>query len=355
MHTRKTFGIVLAISLATASSSFGQTLEAPTSIADEMFKLQLEKSISALGKIQAIYGEKSGGQLNSAQIREIQRILKENQSNTLAIYNDKVIYGGDNRKNYFEADANEKKASEAVSLVVNTSDLLETGAGDKFNLPGSSVGLCSTEKFHSEPAPGFCTGFKVGADLVATAGHCIRSQAQCARTSFVFKFRMDSNGDNPHKGILRDDVYACKEVVDGELNGPDQSDWRVVRVNRALDVSIPTVKVRKSGMLDTGDPITIVGHPMGLPLKVTPGGVVRSHKSSYFVANPDTYGGNSGSPAFNSTKLSAGELFVEGILVRGEDDFSQYTPCMKSKICQEEGCRGEDVTYSSEFAGVLPN
>jgi hypothetical protein len=60
------------------------------------------------------------------------------------------------------------------------------------------------------------------------------------------------------------------------------------------------------------------------------------------VANLDTYGGNSGSPVFNHR---TGE--VEGILVRGENDYV-YDPgqgCQVSNRCASDVCRGEDVTY----------
>ena len=51
--------------------------------------------------------------------------------------------------------------------------------------------------------------------------------------------------------------------------------------------------------------------------KVAGGAKVRSNNNGvYFVANLDTYGGNSGSAVFN---LQTRE--VEGILVRGENDY----------------------------------
>ena len=71
--------------------------------------------------------------------------------------------------------------------------------------------------------------------------------------------------------------------------------------------------------------------------------------TSFFVCNLDTYGGNSGSPVFNS---STHEL--EGILVRGETDFIvTENGCRKSNVCPQNDpnfvCRGEDCTRSTEF------
>jgi len=329
------------------------TFDLPTSVSNRNFKIQLDKTVEALAEIQAIYGDQPNKSLQGFEIDEIQNILRSTQSTALNIYNNKLLYGQDDRKNIYDASTHELSAAKSVALVVNSSDILNSTTSGVYNLPGSTTGLCPTEQFYDEPAPGFCSAFRVGEDLIATAGHCITNQAQCTRTSFVFNFAMETPGDRPHKAISASDVYGCSEIVDGELNGPDQSDWRVLRVNRLMADDIPIVSVRDEGQIDIGDPITIIGHPMGLPLKITPGGTVRSHGTSYFVANPDTYGGNSGSPAFNGEKLQNGELFVEGILVRGEEDFEQFTPCMISKICALDGCRGEDVTYASEFIAAL--
>jgi len=64
--------------------------------------------------------------------------------------------------------------------------------------------------------------------------------------------------------------------------------------------------------------------------------------TGYFVANLDTYGGNSGSAVFN-----AKTGVIVGILVRGENDYIYQGDCRVSNVCQATGCRGEDVTKLS--------
>ncbi len=321
----------------------------------EQFQLDVTKTIKALEQVQAIYGQSDKKSLSAAQQKAIDDLLQSTQKNMKSVIDAKVIYGygDDDRKNLYEATAQEKKAAKSVALVLDKSDLLANGSTESYNLPGATLGLCSSERFHKEPAPGFCSAFRVGTDLIATAGHCIKTPIKCSKTSFVFGFNMNAADEKPHKSVKKSKVYNCKSIIDGELNGPDNSDWRIIKVDREITDDVPIVEVRKQGRIDVGDAVTVVGHPMGLPLKVTPGGVVRSLNASFFVANPDTYGGNSGSPAFNSEALSAGKLFVEGILVRGEEDFSQFSPCLKSKRCAEDGCRGEDITYASEFLAAI--
>lgn len=95
----------------------------------------------------------------------------------------------------------------------------------------------------------------------------------------------------------------------------------------------------------------VIGHPCGLPQKYAPGAKVRDNTPvPFFVANLDTYGGNSGSSVFN-----AGNGTVEGILVRGANDFISNGQCYVSLVCPTTGCRGEDVTRATVWSGKLPN
>ena len=77
--------------------------------------------------------------------------------------------------------------------------------------------------------------------------------------------------------------------------------------------------------------------------------VRRSNDAGYFVANLDTYGGNSGSPVIN-----AGTGILEGILVRGETDFIHQGTCFESYVVPDDGGRGEDSTKATVFAAHVP-
>ena len=74
------------------------------------------------------------------------------------------------------------------------------------------------------------------------------------------------------------------------------------------------------------------------------------NKPGYFVANLDTYGGNSGSAVFN-----AKTGVIEGILVRGENDYVYKGNCRVSNVCASDGCRGEDVTKLSAITATIPS
>lgn len=260
----------------------------------------------------------------------------------------RVIYGPDDRLNYYQANEHEKHASDATALVVSRYALSQSGPN--YKLPTNTANLCPDEKFSNEPAPGFCSSFKVGNNKIATAGHCVSTQLECDQTSFVFRFRMDSSASDPTKSIPASNVYHCRRVVGFEAG---TSDWAVLEVDR--EINAPLVKIRGTSEppVPVNTEITVVGFPIGLPVKIANNAVVRSVHREYFVANLDTYGGNSGSAVFNSNALSRGDLLAEGILVRGEADYVQTVPCKISKKCPNNGCRGEDVTLAREIEAVL--
>jgi hypothetical protein len=124
----------------------------------------------------------------------------------------KAIYGRDDRRNYGNVDVTDaqRRAADATFALVFDTDLNRNAAGT-YDLPGDTANLCTpkqiedlklevlSEPFYDEPAPAFCSGFKIGEDLIATAGHCIKSVADCKRTRFVHRFYV-GNGTPPNKG-----------------------------------------------------------------------------------------------------------------------------------------------------------
>src|SRR5690606_13166453 len=110
------------------------------------------------------------------------------------------------------------------------------------------------------------------------------------------------------------------------------------------------LSIRRSGSAQVGDELVVIGHPAGLPVKVAGGAQVRHLERDYFIANLDTFGGNSGSAVFN---VHTGE--VEGILVRGELDFITRNGCRVSNQCADSGCRGEDVTMIRAAWPYIPD
>jgi subtilisin-like proprotein convertase family protein len=267
-----------------------------------------------------------------------------------------VIYGDDDRRDFYHQDNDPRMvevARSTAALVQRAQVTPDTTNAAMSRLPagtfGSSFNLCAEEPFKDQPNPGFCSGFLVGPTTFVTAGHCIDSATVCSSTAFVFGFAYDSADDDPTL-VQNSDVYFCKRIIAQDYSGGTQTDYAVIELDRPVEGRAP-LAYRREGQIAVGAPLTVIGHPSGLPTKIAGGANVRSNDAGpYFVANLDTYGGNSGSAVFNS---DTGE--VEGILVRGENDFINRGSCRVSNKCANDACRGEDVTRATEFAPHVPD
>jgi trypsin-like peptidase len=262
----------------------------------------------------------------------------------------KVIYGVDDRLDVYQvSDAALRRDADGVVAIVNRSDITTNGDGTSTlngETLGAAYGLCSTEPFRDQPTIAFCSGFLVDPSIVVTAAHCIDT-ADLADARFVFGYEMQDAGTAVTR-ITDGEIYTGRRIL-GRAIGTEGTDWCVVQLDRPV-LNHGYLSVRRSGKTADGTAVHVIGHPSGLPKKVAGGAAVRDNSPNrYFVANLDTYGGNSGSPVYDSASH-----VVEGILVRGETDYVPVDGCQRSNVCPASGCRGEDVTRATEFAELVP-
>lgn len=263
-----------------------------------------------------------------------------------------LIYGEDDRQDLHQV------ADPAVrALADSTAALFRASGVDLTGSPGTAVlrttpfaeanNLCADEPFRDQPKGAHCSGALVGPDLLLTAGHCIRDEAACRATRFVFGFSLGSEDADPRR-LPAGNVYGCGALVARRVAGP--VDYALVRLDRAAAGRAP-LRLNRSRDLARGTGLFVIGHPSGLPTKVAGGAAVRAVREAEFVANLDTYAGNSGSPVFNAeTRL------VEGILVRGDRDFvfDDAGRCYRSNRVADDGGRGEDVLRVSAIPELGP-
>lgn len=263
---------------------------------------------------------------------------------------DKVIYGDDDRKDLYQLEDSKLKklTASTVALMKNSNLILQSNGDYKVSDQsfGQSMQLCPQEPFFNQTNAAFCSGSLVAEDLVLTAGHCIQDSTDCSNTSLVFGYAAKDANDKV-SGVKGNDVYHCAKVIKQVLES-NGTDFTIIQLDRKVAGRMP-LPVRRQGVVTVGDNLTVIGHPSGLPVKVAGGGVVRSVNEKYFVTNLDTYGGNSGSAVFNTV---SGD--IEGVLVRGDSDFTSSGGCYVSRRCSFDGCRGEDVTRASQFVSYLP-
>lgn len=185
--------------------------------------------------------------------------------------------------------------------------------------------LCEEEPFAKQYTLPICSGFLIAPDTIVTAGHCIEDESDCSNYKWVFDFKKSSTK------IKKTDVFSCKKIFERQLTESrfKLKDYAVIQLDRPVLGRAP-LKFRRKKKARVGTKLVVIGHPSGLPMKITDNAKIKIlnkqelkkpisslfKRRYYFNANLDTYSGNSGSPVFNrKTKL------VEGILVQGGDDY----------------------------------
>lgn len=256
--------------------------------------------------------------------------------------NIKVIYGDDDRVDVFESpNAMFVDLAQSTAAMIKNYKLVEYNSC-QYKVEAKSMvesGYCESERFSRQPLAASCSGFLVGKDTLVTAGHCVQFDADCSNNSWVFDYKVDYSAQS-EVIVDKENVYKCKKIIARDLNNDTKNDFAYIQLDREVTDRKP-LKYRTSGKPAVGDPLVVIGHPTGLPTKIADGATVRSVNQVFLVANLDTYGGNSGSAVFN-----AKTGIVEGILVRGDDDFvnDPVQNCRVSNRVPNNGGRGEDVT-----------
>jgi V8-like Glu-specific endopeptidase len=269
----------------------------------------------------------------------------------LANASDKVVYGVDNRVDLFQTEVPLfYELAHSTAAMIRTSDLTENG--ETVTISGNTLesrGICPTARFAKQLTAASCSGFLVGPNLLVTAGHCITSQSDCNSFSWVFDYNISEDGEKIEYSVPSSSVYKCSKIIQQDLSRSTMNDFALIQLDREVNDRTP-LEYRKEGQVELEDSLVVIGHPSGLPTKIADGAWVRTNDNPYyFVTNLDTFGGNSGSAVFN-TETGV----VEGILVRGERDYEwDSRGCRVPKVCDENECRGEDVTRITVISELI--
>ena len=268
----------------------------------------------------------------------------------------KAIYGKDNR----HFISSERDSAEILNLSKSIALIVSKDAYQKFffnslinaNLINDKEGvnLCLKEKFSNHHSINSCTGFLIGDDKVVSAGHCFMSDFDCDNKLIVFSV-LESNEVKKGYRISKENVFECKKIIKSVFDSEGQIDFAVIQLNRKVQNLTP-LRLRSSGNIKLNDKVFMIGHPLGLPQVFSDDSLVNDISSDHFFkATLDSFEGNSGSPVINSKSHE-----VEGILVRGEEDFfeDQFSKCnhyqrFDEGTLQIPSLKGEGVTRINEI------
>jgi hypothetical protein len=314
-------------------------------------------------------------------------IKDEDQLVTLELINtyDKMIYGEDDRLEMWQLEEAEKKQRLTVDngKVVNVSraklvkstclltpkwNLIQLENGNyklktkPFIVTAKGIEYSACESKHRDPYEkqptagiGSGSGFLVGSDILATAGHCIKKYGLSSptNTAFVFGFYETKSGDKTQvKTIFTEDqIYFGKEIIYKE-NDSTKADYAIVQLDRSVKESIATpLEIMRIGTVTEGQQVGVIGYPSGLPVKAAFGEtyITDPTTTNYFKANLDSFSGNSGSPVFDKNGI------VIGILVKGKQDFivDIQKGCYRTNPLENED-GSEFATKTTSLAKHIP-
>lgn len=213
---------------------------------------------------------------------------------------------------------------------------------DSYNTLGDHYKLCDNESFTDQSIIGIGTGFIIDKNKMATANHVFQYNIEEYRVVFGYEIKDKLKGASVR--FFMSDVYLPKKINVQSY----ELDMVVFEVDRDFDR--PVLEWENSIELPNKNEIYMIGHPLGLPLKIALNADITDNKhNQYFYTSLDSFQGNSGSPIFDFCTNK-----VIGVLVSGELDFYDNGHCNKSTLCKFPYCEGEKVIRIEQIMGLLP-
>jgi V8-like Glu-specific endopeptidase len=251
--------------------------------------------------------------------------------------------------------------AQATAISVLSSNIEADGLDTyKLDAPLLKGGLCRDQKFLDKPSLSYsCTGFLVGPDLLATAGHCMVNTGEareetgmhCEIYGWLFDYQEQGSQKTKVSGIPAHRYYRCKRIVYAVKDEKFPfRDYALVQLDRPVTGRKPLALA--STEPEAGDALKMVGYPLGMPVMATGNGKVlaKAPGTQSFVSDLDSMDGNSG-----AVVLSAKNEVV-GILVGGTPGSmlvrDSLKDCSRVNKCDQEGkaCLAND----KDFRLILP-
>jgi glutamyl endopeptidase len=193
------------------------------------------------------------------------------------------------------ATANDAPVAPAVAPGQEVGIESVIGADGRYQITGTTTYPYSAI-VHVTSSIGGCTGWLIGPDTVATAGHCVYGGGSWATNVVVYPGR---NGSSTPYGSCG---YRTLYTVNGWVNGSSpEYDYGAIKLNCTVGNSTGWFGYRWQSASLTGQASYISGYPGDKPYGTqwrSDDYVRITETRRIFYAN-DTYGGHSGSPVWN--------------------------------------------------------
>lgn len=237
-----------------------------------------------------------------------------------------------------------------------------------YQLNGNFNALCSSEPFWCQPilierrgevfgSFGY-SGYLVAPDVVLTCWHGWE-HFQHARQLALFGYAARSPCDRPVELPAAQVVPVALDVLRAGARPGDADvcigDWVLLRLEQRP--ALPGLDVRTTAppriaRPRVGAPVYALGHPLGLPLKLSAGARILSVEDGTFRADLDTYTGSSGGPVFDADTHALVGIVVEGQPGEGDFEPSPRRGCYVSNRIDSR-IRGQLCVSASCFAAAL--
>ncbi|MEY4615506.1 MAG: hypothetical protein RJB66_466 [Pseudomonadota bacterium] len=219
-----------------------------------------------------------------------------------SLFQPNVIFGDDNRQEMYSTSPFWQQIGQGIAGKVSNEHIQTSGSD--YTLSGTELNrrVCPTNKFADQITVPSCSGFLATPTHLITAGHCIKSQADCDNYTWVFGYQKQNETDKQYTQIKRDQVYRCKKIQSRKFENFGATDYAIIELDRPVENRQP-LQLGFDTVPYPGMQVTSMGHPLGLPMKFIDGAsVIQLVDNNLTIATDlDAFQGNSGSPVFDAT------------------------------------------------------
>lgn len=256
-----------------------------------------------------------------------------------------AVYGEDSRKDFYELKNSQiEDLSNAMLYRIDKHELRGWTFRRYWKIITASLAskdICQDEKFSKQDTIRLgCSAVLIARDKVLTGGSCI-SNFTCKNDLYYWTlgyYKKDK--DQRFNQLPRKNFYKCKKLL-RRVYYPDRGiSYAIFSLNKSV-VNAKPVVISKNN-LGTNEELIVMGHPEGLPLKISDGAKVLDQNEKLFISNSDIRGETVGAMAF-----SAKTKELVGMMIYGTANYSYPLEGSCRRVPREDNNQGQELFLKS--------